>query len=79
MVGKGKEGGAAAAEGPLSGKEWRGRKMGAKEELEWRRQCVGEGRREGYREKKEEGRGGGGEDERIDGERESIDRRERGG
>lgn len=30
----------AAVEGPLSGKEWRGRKMGAKEELEWRSLCV---------------------------------------
>ncbi len=66
----------AAVEGPLSGKEWQGRKMGAKEELEWRSQCVcvGEGRRVGFREKKAGGRR---RDERIDGEGESIDRRER--
>lgn len=45
----------AAVERPLSGKEWRGRKMGAKEELEWRSQCVGEGRQVGFREKKDGG------------------------
>lgn len=56
MEGKEREGGVAAVEGPLSGKEWRGRKMGAKDELEWWSQCVGEGRQVGFREKKE-GRG----------------------
>lgn len=66
--------GVAVVEGPLSGKEWRGRKMGAKEELEWWwwSQCVrGEGR------EKKEGREGRRE-QGIDGEGESIDRRERG-
>lgn len=32
--------------------------MGAKEELEWRSQCVGEGRQVGFREKKDGGGGG---------------------
>lgn len=60
----------AAAEGLLSGKDWQGRKMGAKEEQEWL-ECLGEGRQVGFREKKGGRRG-------IDGERKSIDRRERG-
>ena len=66
----------AVVEGPLSGKEWRGRKMGAKEELEWRSRCVGEGEQVGLREKERGGEGG--REEGIDGEGESIDRRERG-
>ena len=50
--------------------------MGAKEELEWRSRCVGEGEQVGLREKERGGEGG--REEGIDGEGESIDRRERG-
>lgn len=64
------EGVVAAADVLLSGKDWQGRKMVAKEEQEWL-ECLGEGRQVGFREKK-------GGRRWIDGERESIDRREWG-
>lgn len=51
-----RERGLAAVEGPLSGKEWRGEKMGAKVRSGVEESVrVGEGRRGGFREKKEGG------------------------